>query len=465
MLDDPQALAQKLAGTKIDVVVLAAGKGTRMYSEIPKVLHPIGGIPMAQHVIDAAALLGDVALHVVVGHEAQLVQAALQGPDSFIEQREQLGTGHAVAQALPLLRKDALTLVLYGDVPLIRSETLAQLVVGCTPDCMTLLTVELDDPNGYGRICRDQRNAVTSIVEQKDASAEQLSITEVNTGIMCIHQSRLANWLPALSNDNAQAEYYLTDVVAMAVADNVSVQTVSSASREEVEGVNNKLQLATLERCYQRRRAEHLMLAGTTLADPQRIDIRGTLDVGNDVYIDINAVFSGDVVLGNNVSIGPNCVIHDSEIGDNTQILANCVLDQARLASDCTIGPFARLRPGACFEANAKVGNFVEVKNSTFGEGAKANHLAYIGDAEVGAGSNIGAGTITCNYDGANKYKTRLGENVFIGSNSTLVAPLDIDDNGFIAAGSTIIQKVPANALGVARGRQKNIKGWKRPVK
>ncbi|MBT8148290.1 MAG: bifunctional UDP-N-acetylglucosamine diphosphorylase/glucosamine-1-phosphate N-acetyltransferase GlmU [Gammaproteobacteria bacterium] len=454
-----------MAGLKIDVVVLAAGKGTRMYSDIPKVLHPIGGAPMAQHVIDAAAQLGDVALHVVVGHEAALVSTALQRVDSFIEQYEQLGTGHAVAQALPALRDDALVLVLYGDVPLIRAETLARLVAACTREQLSLLTVELDDPSGYGRICRNSEQRVCQIVEQKDASDEQLRIREVNTGIICVHQAILARWLPALSNDNAQNEYYLTDIIAMAVADNVAIHTEQPASREEVEGVNNKLQLAALERCYQRRRADYLMLAGTTLADPARIDIRGSLRVGRDAYIDVNTVFSGDVVLGNNVSIGPNCVLHDCEIGDNTQILPNCVIDQASIANDCTIGPFARLRPGARFAASAKVGNFVEVKNASFGAGSKANHLSYIGDAEVGANSNIGAGTITCNYDGANKHRTTLGSNVFVGSNSTLVAPLEIADNGFVAAGSTITQKVPADTLGVARGRQKNISGWKRPSK
>jgi len=339
------------------------------------------------------------------------------------------------------------------------------MVVACSREQLALLTVELDDPSGYGRICRDSGQRVRQIVEQKDASAEQLRINEVNTGIMCIHQANLARWLPALSNDNAQSEYYLTDIIAMAVTDNVAIHTEQPASREEVEGVNNKVQLAALERFYQRRRAEHLMLAGTTLADPARIDIRGSLRVGRDVYIDVNSVFSGDVVLGNNVSIGPNCVVHDSEIGDNTQILPNCVIDQATLANDCTIGPFARLRPGARFEASAKIGNFVEVKNASFGAGSKANHLAYIGDAEVGANSNIGAGTITCNYDGANKHRTLLGSNVFVGSNSTLVAPLEIADNGFVAAGSTITQEIPADTLGVSRSRQKNISGWKRPTK
>ncbi|MDB4452546.1 bifunctional UDP-N-acetylglucosamine diphosphorylase/glucosamine-1-phosphate N-acetyltransferase GlmU [bacterium] len=450
---------------KIDVVVLAAGKGTRMYSTKPKVLHTIGAKPMAQHVIDAAKRLGDVALHVVVGHQADLVSNSLQGAESFVEQREQLGTGHAVAQVLPILREDAITLILYGDVPLIQTQTLERLVAGCSAQSMTLLTVTLDNPQGYGRICRNIDNEVTSIVEQKDADSKQLLINEVNTGIMCIQQSCLAAWLPLLSNSNAQNEYYLTDVVAMAVAQGIGVTSVDAPSPEEVEGVNNKLQLGALERCYQRRLADALMLAGTTLADPARVDIRGELSVGQDVFIDVNTVFSGNVTLGDNVSIGPNCVVSNSSIGDNTELLANCVVDQATLANDCIIGPFARLRPGATFAQKSKVGNFVEVKNSSFGEGSKANHLAYVGDAQVGAGSNIGAGTITCNYDGANKHKTRLGKNVFIGSNSTLVAPLDIADNGFVAAGSTIVKTVLADSLAVARGRQKNIEGWTRPSK
>jgi bifunctional UDP-N-acetylglucosamine pyrophosphorylase/glucosamine-1-phosphate N-acetyltransferase len=450
---------------KIDVVVLAAGKGTRMYSTKPKVLHTIGGKPMAQHVIDAAKRLGDVALHVVVGHQADLVSNSLQGAESFVEQREQLGTGHAVAQVLPILREDAITLILYGDVPLIQTQTLERLVAGCSAQSMTLLTVTLDNPQGYGRICRNIDNEVTSIVEQKDADSKQLLINEVNTGIMCIQQSCLAAWLPLLSNTNAQNEYYLTDVVAMAVAQGIDVTSVDAPSPEEVEGVNNKLQLSALERCHQRRLADALMLAGTTLADPGRVDIRGELSVGRDVFIDVNTVFSGNVTLGDNVSIGPNCVVSNSSIGDNTELLANCVVDQATLANDCVIGPFARLRPGSTFAERSKVGNFVEVKNSSFGEGSKANHLAYVGDAQVGAGSNIGAGTITCNYDGANKHKTRLGKNVFIGSNSTLVAPLDIADNGFVAAGSTIVKTVLADSLAVARGRQKNIEGWTRPSK
>ncbi|MBT8151220.1 MAG: bifunctional UDP-N-acetylglucosamine diphosphorylase/glucosamine-1-phosphate N-acetyltransferase GlmU [Gammaproteobacteria bacterium] len=449
----------------IDVVVLAAGKGTRMYSDIPKVLHPIGGRPMAQHVVDAALLLGDVQLHVVVGHEATLVQQALEGVASFVEQSEQLGTGHAVAQALPALREGALTLVLYGDVPLITTATLEKMVQACSTAQMSLLTVSLDDPQGYGRICRDSAGNVTAIVEQKDANSEQLGICEVNTGIMCMTQQQLAKWLPALGNNNAQGEYYLTDVVEMAVSDGVGVTAINASSVEEVEGVNNKLQLATLERCYQRQCAEALMLAGTTLADPSRIDIRGSLQVGRDVYIDVNAVFTGDVVLGDNVSIGANCVVHESEIGANTQLLSHCSLDRAKLASDCVIGPYARLRPGTELGSKAKIGNFVEVKNSSFGEGSKANHLAYVGDSEVGSGCNIGAGTITCNYDGAYKHKTRMGDNVFIGSNSTLVAPIDIEDNGFVAAGSTINQQVPKGNLAVGRAKQKNISGWKRPKK
>lgn len=449
---------------KIDVVILAAGKGTRMYSGIPKVLHSIGGKPMAQHVIDAASLLGDVAMHVVVGHEAELVKASLNGVDSFVEQTEQLGTGHAVAQALPVLREGAITLILYGDVPLIQTGTLETLIDLVNESTMAMLTICMDNPTGYGRIVRED-DEVKAIVEQKDANDEQLQIKEINTGIMCIHQKHLSKWLPALSNDNAQQEYYLTDVVAMAVKDNIAIKTAEPQNEYEVEGVNNKLQLGALERVYQRKRAEQLQIAGATVADVNRLDIRGSVIVGKDVFIDVNVVLTGDVEIGDNVSIGPNCVIHESIIDTGAQIHANCVLDQAHVGNDANVGPFARLRPNALLKAKSKVGNFVEVKNATMEAGSKVNHLTYIGDANIGANSNIGAGTITCNYDGANKHRTELGENVFIGSNSTLVAPLTIANNGFVGAGSVITQNVQEETLAVGRSKQKNIEGWKRPTK
>lgn len=450
---------------KVDVVILAAGKGTRMYSDTPKVLHSIGGKAMAQHVVDTAKSLGDVALHVIIGHGAEQVRETLTGVDRFIEQTEQLGTGHAVSQALPSLREGATTLILYGDVPLIKAETLSRLIEKVSHSSMAMLTVNMDDPDGYGRIIRDANKQVVAIVEQKDASDKQLQITEINTGIMCVKQQQLAEWLPQLSNDNAQQEYYLTDIIAMAVNQAVEVRTEEPTTAFEVEGVNNKLQLATLERAYQQIKTEELLLAGVSMADPSRVDIRGELVTGKDVFIDINAVFSGEVKLGDNVSIGPNCVIHDATIESGTQIFSHTLIESASVAPNCQVGPFARLRPGAKLQQGAKVGNFVEVKNSTLGKGSKANHLAYIGDAEIGSGSNIGAGTITCNYDGANKYKTTLGDNVFIGSNSTLVAPLKIETGGFVGAGSTITQTVPGDTLAVSRGKQRNIDGWKRPKK
>lgn len=450
---------------KIDVVILAAGQGSRMRSDKPKVLHGIGGQSMLQHVVTAAKALDGAAIHIVVGHGADQVRAALGDSCNYVEQAEQLGTGHAVAQALPLLSPGSKTLILYGDVPLIKTETLQAMLDAVSDNTMAVLTTQLSDPSGYGRLVRDDTGAVQSIVEQKDASAEQLAISEINTGIMCIPQSRLNTWLPMLSNSNAQNEYYLTDVIALSVADGVPIHTPQPTSQYEVQGVNNRQQLAELERVFQSWNAERLMTHGATLADPARLDIRGDVSVGQDVFIDINVVFSGKVELGANVSIGPNCVISDASIADGSEILANSVIEKAIVGKQCTVGPFARLRPGAQLGDNAKVGNFVEVKNTIMGDGSKANHLAYIGDAEIGSGTNIGAGTITCNYDGANKFKTLMGDNVFIGSNSTLVAPIEIADGGFVAAGSTITQKVPSDNLAVGRGRQRNITGWKKPVK
>lgn len=450
---------------KIDVIILAAGKGTRMKSDRPKVLHEIGGQSMLQRVIDSASSLGDTSLSVVIGHGAELVKAQTSGVSNFVLQTEQLGTGHAVSQVLPALRDDALCLILYGDVPLIQPETLERLIAATTPGSMSILTVTLDDATGYGRIVRDDNGKVTSIVEQKDGTVEQLAIKEINTGIMAVYQQQLASWLPNLSNDNAQGEYYLTDIVAMAVNDDISINTSSPKTSEEVEGVNNKVQLAVLERFYQKACADALMIDGATLADPARTDIRGTVSVGKDVYIDVNCVFKGKVSLGNSVTIGPNCTIENATIEDNVVVHANSVIESANMQNGSSLGPFGRLRPGADLGEGAKVGNFVEVKNSTLGKNSKANHLAYVGDAEIGSGCNIGAGTITCNYDGANKYKTSMGDNVFIGSNSTLVAPLTLSDNAFVGAGSTITLDLKTEELGVGRAKQRNIKGWKRPVK
>ena len=450
---------------KIDIVILAAGKGTRMNSDKPKVLHEIGGKPMLQHVIDSISLLDDTSVNVVIGHGAEQVKAQVMGDIEYVTQSEQLGTGHAVAQVLPLLRENALCLILYGDVPLTKPSTLQKLVEVTNKQSMSVLTVSLDDATGYGRIVRNEEQKVVAIVEQKDASPEQLNLQEINTGIMAAYQQDLARWLPELSNSNAQGEYYLTDIIAMAVSDGIAVNTASPDSANEVEGVNNKLQLATLERVYQSEQATLLMQKGLTIADPARIDVRGELQAGKDVFVDVNCVFSGKVTLGDNVRIGPNCVITNAKIADGAEVFANSVIENAEMKAMSSLGPFGRLRPESVLGEGAKVGNFVEVKKSSLGKNSKANHLAYIGDAEVGEGCNIGAGTITCNYDGANKFKTSIGDNVFIGSNSTLVAPLTLSSNAFVGAGSTITSNVDQDVLAVGRGKQKNIKGWKRPEK
>lgn len=451
--------------TKTEVIILAAGQGTRMRSALPKVLHTLGGKPMLAHVADAARALGQAGLHFVVGHGADDVKDIMGSDCSYAIQAEQLGTGHAVQQALPHIDVDAKVLILYGDVPLIKTDTLQSMLDAVDDDSIAVLTCNIDDPTGYGRIVRNEHGQVTAIVEQKDASPTQCAIDEINTGIMCVPGKKLAEWLPKLSNANAQGEYYLTDIIAMAANESLHINTPQPASIYEVQGVNDRLQLAALERIYQRWRAEALMKAGVALADPSRIDIRGDVSVGRDVFIDINAVIIGENSLGNNIIIGPNCVLINATIRDGAHIHANSVIESATVGEDCQIGPFARLRPNTRLEQGVKIGNFVEVKNASFGENAKANHLAYIGDASVGDNTNIGAGTITCNYDGANKHRTTMGRDVFIGSNSTLVAPVVIDDQGFVAAGSTITQTVPEKALGVGRGRQRNIENWKRPKK
>lgn len=449
----------------LDIVILAAGQGTRMRSALPKVLHPVAGKPMLGHVIDSARALQPQGIHVVIGHGADLVRERLAADDlGFVLQAQQLGTGHAVAQALPQLSAERV-LILYGDVPLIEEATLRRLLDKVQDDQLALLTVELDDPTGYGRIVRDAQGVVKAIVEHKDASPEQRAIREGNTGILAVPGKRLADWLGRLSNHNAQGEYYLTDVIAMAVADGLVVATEQPQDAMEVQGANDRIQLAELERHYQQRAARRLMAQGVTLLDPARFDLRGEASVGRDVLIDVNVILEGRVVIEDDVQIGPNCVIKDSTLRRGAIVKANSHLDGAELGEGADCGPFARLRPGAVLGAKAHVGNFVELKNAVMGEGAKAGHLSYLGDAEIGARTNIGAGTITCNYDGANKSRTVMGEDVFIGSNSALVAPVTLGDCATTGAGSTITQDVPAHSLAVGRAKQRNIEGWKRPVK
>lgn len=450
----------------IDVVVLAAGQGTRMKSNKPKVLHGIAGKPMLQHVIDASKALDNSKCHLIVGHGSEQVKSVInEGNLIWVQQTEQLGTGHAVQQALPGLSDESTTLILYGDVPLIKTDTLQRLLEIAQRGVVALLTVNLDDPTGYGRIVRSADGNVTAIVEHKDARPEQHKINEINTGILALPTALLKRWLPQLSNDNAQGEYYLTDIIGMASQDGVSIDTAQPEDAEEVQGVNNRLQLAELERYYQFQQAKYLMTEGATLADPNRVDVRGNINIGRDIEIDINVVFEGRVVLGDNVSIGPNCVIKDAEIAAGAVIHANSHIDGAVIESQCNIGPYARLRPGTKMAEGAKVGNFVETKKSYIGTGSKVNHLSYIGDAEIGKNVNVGAGTITCNYDGVNKFKTELGDGVFIGSNSSLVAPVNIQAGATVGAGSTITNDISTGQLAVGRGKQRNIDNWQRPLK
>ena len=447
------------------VVILAAGKGTRMKSSMPKVLHPLAHKPLVQHVIDTARSLDPSQIVVVYGHGGDQVRAVVTDADlSWAEQAEQLGTGHAVQQAMPHIKEADRVLVLYGDVPLTSAETLRELLEQAG-DGMGLLTINLDDPSGYGRIVRDDKGAVERIVEQKDANADELAIQEVNTGIMVFPGEKLSDWLNGLSNNNAQGEYYLTDLLAMAVNDGVSIAVTQPEHQFEADGVNNKLQLAELERAYQRLQADRLMTDGVLLRDPNRFDLRGSLTHGTDCEIDINVIIEGNVALGNNVKIGANVVLRNVSIGDNTVVVENCVFDDATVGADCTIGPFSRLRPGADLSGGAHIGNFVEIKKSVVGLGSKVNHLTYIGDSQIGAGVNIGAGTITCNYDGANKHTTVIGDNAFIGSNSALVAPVTIGKGATIGAGSVIRKDTPDNKLTLSGGKQVTISNWERPKK
>lgn len=449
----------------LEVIVLAAGRGTRMRSSLPKVLHALASKPMIHHVLDTARALEASRIHVVVGHGAELVSSAIAADDvTTYVQFEQLGTGHAALAAAPHCQPESTVIVLFGDVPLLSSATLSR-VIKAAESGPVLLAASVKDPHGYGRVIRDSNGAFERVVEQKDANVDELSVCEVNTGVLAAKSQNLNSWLARVTNDNAQGEYYLPDVLGLAVSDGYSVEVVVTDDEVETQGVNDRIQLEALERSLQIRQAEALMARGVYLSDKSRFDLRGKLDCAEDVSIDVNVLIEGHVSIARGATIEANCVLKDCTIGEGAVVRAFSHIEGATVGPDCQVGPYARLRPGAELSAKAKVGNFVEVKNSHFGEGAKANHLAYVGDAEIGAGSNIGAGTITCNYDGVNKHRTELGENVFIGSNSTLVAPLSVEDNGFVAAGSTVTSPVGESELAVGRAKQRNIKGWKRPEK
>lgn len=447
------------------VVILAAGKGTRMYSDLPKVLHLLAGKPMVQHVIDTAKSIGASDIHLVYGHGGDLLKEKLGEQNlNWVLQAEQLGTGHAMQQAAPSFQDDEDIVMLYGDVPLIAKDTLDRLIEVKPQGGIGLLTVILDNPTGYGRIIREN-NEVVGIIEQKDATEEQRKIQEINTGIMVASGKDFKRWLAQLNNDNAQGEYYITDIIALAHKEGNKVATVHPSRLSEMEGVNNRLQLAALERVYQKEQAEKLLLAGVMLIDPERFDIRGTLTHGRDIIIDTNVIIEGNVTLGNNVQIQSGCILRDCVIGDNSIISPYSVIENSELSSECTVGPFARLRPGAKLAAKAHVGNFVEMKNASLGLGSKAGHLSYLGDAQIGDNVNIGAGTITCNYDGANKHKTIIGDDVFVGSDTQLVAPVSVAKGATIGAGTTVTRDVNEDELVVSRVKQMHIKNWQRPIK
>lgn len=457
----------------LETIILAAGKGTRMNSDKPKVLHDIAGKPMLQHVIDTAMHLNPVSQHVVIGFGGDQISTHFaQAGKSYnslqwVEQTEQLGTGHAVQQAVPNLEKaqDGIALILYGDVPLTSQKTLKELLDVANENTVAILTLETDMPQGLGRILRDHSGSVMAIVEEKDANEEQKKISEINTGIMAVPIAKLEQWLGRLENNNAQGEFYLTDIIEMAVNEGTSVNTKVIQDSFEVLGVNDKAQLSVLEKHFQTMQRQKLLAKGVTLLDADRVYIRGNIEVGKDVSIDANVILEGNVSLGHGVSIGANVRIKNSSIGEGTNILDGCNLDSAEIGKVCNIGPMARIRPGTKLADAVKIGDFVETKNALMGKGSKANHLAYIGDAEIGENVNIGAGTIFCNYDGANKHKSKLGDNVFVGSNSVLVAPVELANNSFVGAGSAVSKDVEADTLVVARARQKTITGWQRPVK
>ena len=449
----------------MNIVILAAGMGKRMNSDLPKVLHPLAGKPLLGHVVDTARTLDPQRLVVVYGHGGEQVQAAFAGQTDvqWALQSPQLGTGHAVAQAVPMLVDDVPTLILYGDVPLVKASTLQRLAEAAKGGKLALLSQHVADPTGYGRVVRDAAGNVSRIVEQKDADAETLKINEVNTGILVCPTRPLKRWLTALKNDNAQGEYYLTDVIAAAVADGTGVVTAHPDAEWETLGVNSKTQLAFLERRHQRNLADRLTDSGVMLADPDRIDIRGTLECGRDVSIDVGCVFEGTVRLGKGVKIGPNCVLKDCTLADGTQVQAMSVIDSAEVGAQGRIGPFARLRPGTKLGEDSHIGNFVELKNASTGTGSKINHLSYVGDAEIGSRVNIGAGTITCNYDGVNKHKTIIEDDVFVGSDSQLVAPVTVRRGATLAAGTTLTREAPADSLTLSRVPQTTKSEWKRP--
>lgn len=451
----------------LQIVILAAGQGKRMYSKTPKVLHQIAGKPMLLRVIETAQALAPDAIHVIYGHGGEAIRAAL--PDlelNWVLQAQQLGTGHAVMQALPHLPTSAQVLVLSADVPLIEVATLKALIkISQNPQSLSLLVATLNEPNGLGRILRNKEGEILAIVEEKDATETQKEIKEIYSGICCAQAADLARWLPRLSANNAQGEYYLTEIIALAVAEQCPITSMPARRLSEIQGVNNRLQLQQLERVWQQDLAESLMLAGVGLADGQRIDVRGELECGQDVFIDVNTVFSGKVVLGDGCRIGPNCSLDNVSLGANCEVFANSVLENCHIGDNCAIGPFARLRPGTTLADHCKIGNFVETKNAVFDSGSKASHLSYLGDVTLGKKVNIGAGTITCNYDGANKHQTIIEDGAFIGSDTQLVAPVRVGANATIGAGSTIRRDAPAGELTLSENRQKTIPGWKRPTK
>ena len=451
--------------TQLSVVILAAGKGTRMYSDLPKVLHPIAGKPMVKHVIDTVKALEAKQIHLIYGHGGDLMQQRLAAePVNWVLQAEQLGTGHAMQQAAPFFADDENILMLYGDGPLITQTTLEKLIAAKPDNGIALLTVVLENPTGYGRIIREN-GSVVAIVEQKDANAEQLKIKEINTGVMVASGASFKKWLAQLNNNNAQGEYYITDVIAMANRDGYKVEAVQASDLMEVEGANNRLQLAALERYYQKTQAEKLLLAGVSIIDPTRFDLRGSVTHGKDVEIDVNVILEGEIKLGHRVKIGAGSVLKNCEIGDDVEIKPYSVIEDTVIGNQAKIGPFSRLRPGTNLADETHVGNFVEIKNAEIAKGSKVNHLTYVGDAQIGANCNIGAGVITCNYDGANKFKTIIGDNVFVGSDTQLVAPVTVASGSTIGAGSTITKDVAQDELVITRVPQRHIQGWKRPTK
>ena len=451
---------------KLGVVILAAGQGTRMRSRLPKVLHDLAGRPLLDHAIQAAKRLSPKQVVVVYGHEGDQVKGAFSDQDlSWVEQKEQLGTGHALSQAMPVLQDVDQVMVLYGDVPLLRDKTLSSLITASMYSDLAVLTAAFDDPTGYGRVVRDNNGKIQRIVEHKDATADELEITEINTGILIAKRDSMQKWLEQVDNKNAQGEFYLTDVIGLAVADGVCVQTSQPKELDEVAGVNDRAQLAHLERIFQQWQSEKLMQNGLGLRDPSRFDLRGNLEFGQDVTIEVNVVLDGNIELGSDVSIGPNTVIRNSRIGNGVVIKENCVIEDAVIGNGCAIGPYARIRPLTELADNARIGNFVEIKKSHVGSGSKVNHLTYIGDCTIGEDVNVGAGTITCNYDGVNKHQTEIGDGAFVGSNSALVAPVIIGPGATIGAGSTITGKAPEGTLTLTRAKQLSLKSWKRPTK